>query len=223
MSISTEEAGKGITIVPTTPFQKVGAIVIGIGALYMVMIGWLSSWWIVPAIREGGVQSIDPIFFSVWASSTPLGAILLIIGAAMLKQIDRRILWLMIGGSLLMFVWSAIGSGSRVISAQFGIGGGLIMLFFLGSVWDWLRNRATLSESQKSGVDLRMIGLVFFLQAAWWLCGLLGAPTFLLRPEIASGSGRNLASMVLLCLILGWAFNFFGNAVALRSKNKSDV
>lgn len=31
----------------------------------------------------------------------------------------------------------------------------------------------------------------FFVIAAWYLCGLLGAPTYALRPELAQEVGRN--------------------------------
>jgi hypothetical protein len=57
--------------------------------------------------------------------------------------------------------------------------------------------------------DLKLSGLAFHLFAAWYLCGLLGAPVFLLRPELAATSFAGdravlLASTVVVCLATGW-------------------
>jgi hypothetical protein len=75
---------------------------------------------------------------------------------------------------------------SQVVPALFGIGGGLITLFFIGSAWQCARVRPMLSGSGKTGSDLRMVGLVSFVVAAWDLCRQLGMANFVLRPELAS-------------------------------------
>jgi hypothetical protein len=108
----------------------------------------------------------------------------------------------------------------------FGIGGGLITLFFLGSVWNWARLRPALSGPEKTGSDLRMVGYVFYVVAAWDLCGLLGIASFVLRPELAQrfaiphSSTINAASTILVLLVLGWGFTFFGQRMALRAKSE---
>jgi len=60
----------------------------------------------------------------------------------------------------------------------------------------------------------------FFVIAAWYLCGLLGAPAYALRPELAQEVGMpeiapGLATAIMVCLVLGWAFAYLGGRVAL--------
>ena len=73
-----------------------------------------------------------------------------------------------------------------------------------------------LSGPEKTGADLRMVGFIFFVIAAWDLCGIFGMANYVLRPELADkfgvqlGSTINAASGVLILLVLGWGFTYFG-------------
>ena len=210
-----------------TMTSKIGWVVFWIGALYMLGMGWLYSWWMVPATREIGPENLSGAVAFIWALSAPLGSILVVVGAALIAQVERRIFWLLIVGSFLLTVWRVIGTTSQLLPALFGIGGGLITLFFLGSAWNWARMRPALSGPEKSGSDLRMVGYVFYVIAAWDLCGLLGIGNFVLRPDLAQefaiplGSTINAASTILVLLVLGWAFTFFGQRMALRANRES--
>ena len=211
----------------TLTSQKIGWVVFGIGALYMLGMGWLYSWWMVPATREIGPENLSGAVAFIWALSAPLGSILVVVGAALMAQVERRLFWLLIVGSLFLTAWRVIGTTSQLLPALFGIGGGLITLFFLGSVWNWARMRPALSGPERTGSDLRMVGYVFYVIAAWDLCGLLGIGNFVLRPDLAQefaiplGSTINAASTILVLLVLGWAFTFFGQRMALRAKSES--
>jgi hypothetical protein len=68
-----------------------------------------------------------------------------------------------------------------------------------------------------------MVGYVLFLMAAWWLCGLLGAPTFALRPALMGKyntlpGAASMGSLISILLVLGWAFSFFGQRMSLRAR-----
>ena len=70
-----------------------------------------------------------------------------------------------------------------------------------------------------------MAGHVCFVVAAWYLCGLLGAPTFALRPELMEEYGTvsgaaSLGSMISVYLAIGWGFMYAGQRVALRAKSE---
>ncbi len=209
-----------------TMTSKIGWVVFLIGALYMLGMGWLYSWWMVPATREIGPENLSGAVAFIWALSAPLGSILVVVGAALIAQVERRLFWLLIAGSLLLTVWRVIGTTSQLLPALFGIGGGLITLFFLGSAWNWARMRPALSGPERTGSDLRMVGYVFYVIAAWDLCGLLGIGNFVLRPDLAQefnvplGSTINAASTILVLLVLGWAFTFFGQRMTLRAKSE---
>jgi hypothetical protein len=162
----------------------------------------------------------------IWALAVPLGSVLVLLGAALIAEVERRVFWFLVVGSIVFAAWRVIGTSSQLLPPLFGIGGGLITLFFLGLVWSWARTRPTLSGPEKTGSDLRAVGYLFFVVAAWDLCGMLGIPTFLLRPEQAQefaiplGSAINMASTILVLLVLGWAFMFFGQWFAVRARSE---
>ena len=206
--------------------QKIGWIVFLIGVLYMLGLGWLYSWWVVPAANQVGTAAYSGLLGFLWALSVPLGAFIVAFGAALIAQVERRVIWLLLLLIVLFTAWRLVGTINEVVPALFGIGGGLIALFFVGSVWNWARIRPTLSRSDKTGSDLRMVGLIFFVVAAWDLCGLLGMASFVLRPELASkfdaplSSTISTASGIMVLLALGWGFTFFGQ---LRSREAQTV
>jgi hypothetical protein len=207
--------------------RTVGWVLFVIGALYMVGLGWLYSWWVVPATREAGPAYIQDLVGFVWALAVPLGSVLVLLGAALLAQVERRLFGALVIGGFIFAAWRVFGTTSRMLPPLFGIGGGLITLFFLGLLWSWVRSRPTLSGPEKTGSDLRAIGYLFFVVAAWDLCGLLGIPTFLLRPEqaqefaIPASFAISMASTILVLLVLGWAFMFFGQWIAVRARSEA--
>ena len=210
----------------TTKFQTAGWVIFGLGALYMLLMGWLSSWWVVPVIRQSGLEGLPgTAFFFFWQLAAPVGALLVAVGAAFIARVERARKAIIIGGSLVVTVWLAFSMGAfkQVIPPIFGIGGGLITLAFLGATWDWTRSRSGLSNPAQAGADLGMAGHLFYLIAAWYLCGLLGAPTFLLRPEQAmtimpENTAISLGTTILICMTLGGLFTFLGRRVSLQAE-----
>jgi hypothetical protein len=200
----------------TSTSRQIGWAVFLIGGAYMLGLGWLYSWWVVPAANATGAEAYSGLVGFLWALSVPLGAFIVAIGAALVAQVERRVLWLLILGIVLFTAWRMVGTTSQVVPALFGIGGGLITLFFVGSAWHWARIRPALSGATKTGSDLRMTGFIFFVIAAWDLCGIFGMSNFVLRPELAEkfavplGSTINAASGVLVLLVLGWGFTYYG-------------
>jgi len=208
--------------------QKAGWVIFGIGALYMLLMGWLSSWWVVPVIRDSGLTGLPgTVFFFIWQLAAPVGALLVAIGAAFVGRIELSRKVVIIGGSLVVVIWLVVSMGAikQVMSPIFGLGGGLITLAFLGALWDWARLRPGLSSAARTGADYGMAGHVFFLIAAWYLCGLLGAPTFLLRPEramtiIPENSAISLGTTILICMTLGSVFMFLSHRVTLQVESQ---
>ena len=206
----------------TSISQKIGWVVFITGVAYMVGLGWLHSWSMAPAANQFGRDAISGWLGLLWALSVPLGSSIVAIGAALIARVERRVFWLLILLVVLFEGWQIAGTTSQLIPALFGVGGGLIMLFFIGSTWLWARTRPTLSGPGKTGSDLRMVGSIFFVVAAWDLCGIFSVGNYVLRPELADkfavtiGSTINSASTVLVMLVLGWGFNYFGQRLSHR-------
>lgn len=204
----------------TSTSQKIGWMIFAIGGVYMLGLGWLYSWWVVPAANQLGSNALSGLLGIIWALSVPLGAFIVAIGATLIARVERRVLWLLILVLVLVATWRNIGTTSQMTPALFGVGGGLITVFFIGSTWQWARTRPTLTGAAKTGSDLRMIGFIFFILAAWDLCGIFGMGNYVLRPELADkfsvpiGSTIDAASGVMVLLVLGWGLTFFGQLLS---------
>ncbi|UCE00492.1 MAG: hypothetical protein JSV42_07160 [Chloroflexota bacterium] len=215
-----------INRVTEVPTSKAGWAIFGIGAIYMLLMGWLSSWWVVPTIRQTGLEGLPgAAFFFFWQFAAPVGALLVAIGVAYVADVERSRKAVFIVGSLIVVTWLYLSMAMirEVISPIFGIGGGLISLAFLGFCWDWARSRPRLVGAARTGADFALGSQVFYLIAAWYLCGLLGAPTFLLRPEqamtiIPENNAISLGTTILICLTLGSVLAFFSRRVTLQDR-----
>lgn len=198
--------------------KKIGLVILTAGTVYLVLIAWLLSWWIVPGYREHGPGLLSrqawygsAVVFTLWGLSGPLGALMVAVGAALSGGVSGRRLALSAVGGMGLVAWFAFLSPTSHDPVLFGVGGGLILLCFLASCLQWVRNREALPELRKTAADLRMIGYVFFFVAAWGICGLLGAPFFALRPDLAHqfhtvSGASGMAVKVLVSLVLGGAF-----------------
>ena len=195
--------------------RKIGLVILAAGTAYLVLIAWLLSWWIVPGLREHGPGLLSreawygsAVVFTLWGLSGPLGALMVAVGAALSGGVS----WLRSAvGGLGLVAWFVFFSPTSHNPVLFGLGGGLILVCFLASCFQWVRNREALPELRKTAADLRMIGYVFFFVAAWGMCGLLGAPFFALRPDLAQqfhtvSGASGMAVKVLVSLVLSWAF-----------------
>jgi hypothetical protein len=208
----------------TSISQKIGSAIFVIGAIYMFGLGWLYSWRVVPAANQVGSEAYSSLLGFIWVLSVPLGTFIVVIGAALAARVERRVLGQLILLLLLFTAWRIVGTTNKMIPALFGIGGGLITLFFIGSVWNWAKTRPSLRGAGKTGSDLRMVGYIFFVVAAWDLCGIFGMGNYVLRPELAArfsvpiSSTINSASGVNILLALGWAFTFFGQRVSRHAQ-----
>jgi hypothetical protein len=208
----------------TSTSEKIGWVVFTIGGLYMFGLGWLYSWWVVPAANQIGSDAYAGWLGLFWGLSVPVGAFIVAIGAALIAKVERRVFWSLILLLVLVAAWKLFGGINQLVPALFGVGGGLITLFFLGSTWQWAKTRPTLTAAVKTGSDLRMVGFIFFVLAAWDLCGIFGMANYVLRPELAEkfsvpiSSTIDSASGVMILLVLGWGFTFFGQLVSRRAQ-----
>jgi len=143
----------------------------------------------------------------IWAFGVPLGA--LVAGIGLLLYSDAKgstILKYGIGIVLAVFIGMAAGFLGH-IPLLFGIGGTLILLFFMGILWLWTKERMALKGAPTAVADLKLVGYVFMLIAAWFICGIAGQP-FLKAFE---GEAATTPIHVMIFLVLGWLFLFLSH------------
>ena len=77
----------------------------------------------------------------------------------------------------------------------------------MGILWLWAKERMALKETSTTGADLKLVGYVFMLIAAWFICGIASQP-FLKAFE---GEAPTTPIHVMIFLLLGWFFLFLGH------------
>ena len=91
------------------------------------------------------------------------------------------------------------------------------MMSYIGIVWLWAKERMALKGSSTIALDFRLVGYIFMLMAAWYLCG-KGADGFVKGLE-----GLPTMSMmnILILLALGWVFLFLSHYTSRRQQDSA--
>lgn len=153
------------------------------------------------------IWSVRGPLFLLWrVGGVPLGALLAGIGLLLSSNAKiSTVLKFAIGIFLTIIIAMAMGRLGH-ISYLFGIGGTLILLSFFEILWLWSKERKTLKNSSATA-DLKLVGYVFMLIAAWFICGMASQPFLKALEGIPPSSPIH----VVIFLALGWVFLFLGN------------
>ena len=194
--------------------QKVGLGLFWIAVFWAFLWGVLGSVFMNSAFNNLTMDEVNQTmwattgtWFFLWAFGVPLAAIVAAVGLLLYSDAKgSTILKYGIGIFLSVFIGMALGFFGH-IRPLFGIGGTLILLFFMGILWLWTKERMALKETPTTAVDLKMVGYVFMLIAAWFICGIAGQP-FLKAFE---GEAASTPIHVMIFLVLGWFFLFLSH------------
>lgn len=194
--------------------EKIGLLIFAISAIFMIVLGWLSSWWITAALRDLTLAQInetiwatDGALFLLWSLSIPLGALFAGVGILLYTGSKGSRIWLFGIGVFLIILLVQLLPINNHYPPIFGIGGGLILASFLGILWYWAKKRSTLEGDAKTGADFQLAGYVFFLIAMWYLCGELGGQFW----EAFSTGAPDSPVSIMIYLVLGWLFHFLSH------------
>jgi len=109
----------------------------------------------------------------------------------------------------------------EIISWFFGIMGFLLVIFFLGTVWYWMKYNKVEESGLKAAEKWKIIGYLFMIIGIWFICGVLGPPGTVLRPERSYlKSAISMSYMVMIFFVLGFLSIFIGQYKAYKSKQK---
>jgi hypothetical protein len=157
--------------------QKTGLV------LFLIGIAWIIAWEIVNNVKILPLMhslTLDEFNQTIWAFtgplmslrgvSMPLGAIVAGIGILFYSSAKGSTVWKVGIGSFIVLIISLIAMGINFYSAPlFGIGGTLILLSFIGMLWLLAKERIALNGSSTTALDLKLVGYVFMLMAAFYI------------------------------------------------------
>ena len=199
--------------------QKVGLALFWIAVIWAISWGVIGSIFVCEAIRD---LSMDELSQTMWAVTgpwfltwgifgVPVAALVAFIGALLQSGAKGSTVWKYGTGGFLALAFSMSIGFIGHIPPVFGFGGALILLFFIGILRLWTKERLALKDAS-AAADLKLAGYVFFLIAAWFTCGIAGLP--FLKAFEGEASGTPLHVMVLF--VLGWLFLFLGHYKASK-------
>ena len=199
--------------------QKVGLILFWIAVIWVFLWGVLASIFVGSAFRNLTMDEVNQTMWAItgpwyliWAFGVPLGALVAGIGALLYSGAKGSTIWKCGIGMFLAVPIVMMSGFLGYIPLLFGIGGTLILLFFIGILKLWAKERLALKGASTAAVDLKLVGYVFMLIAAWFICGIASQP-FLKALE---GEATMTPVHVMIFLVLGWLFLFLGHRKSLK-------
>jgi hypothetical protein len=192
--------------------QKAGFAIFLFGVLWSIAWGIVLS---VPVTSAINTMTLEQLNESIWAlggsfmmlwglGGVPLGTVIAGIGLLLYTNAKgRTTLFFAIGVLLAMFL-AMFSGGSVLYPFLFGIGGTIILLSFFGILWLWAKKRKDLEGKAAKAANLSLVGYVFFLNAAWFTCGMGGQ----MVSKAFEGYDTTPPMHIMIFFVLGWVFHF---------------
>jgi len=202
--------------------QKVGV------ALFWIAVVWIISWGVIGSIfftTASRTMTMDELNQTMWAPSepwffvwgilgVPVGALVAFIGVLLHSGAKGSTVWKYGLVVFLALVFSMSVGRIGHFPPVFGFGGTLILLFFIGILRLWAKERIALKEAT-AAADLKLTGYVFFLIAAWFTCGFTGMH-FLKAYE---GQTPTTPLLIMVLSVMGWFCLFLGHYKARKKQD----
>lgn len=189
-------------------------------------------WWIWPIWHETPASEFEgtiwafggPVFMTI-SLATPTGFLLVATGAVLKSgsggPSGGRLVSLV---SFAAMIWLSflVAPTLGYAPVMFGVGGGIILILFLATLWTWAKRRGRLEGAAATSADLAFAGLLCFFATAPLICALLGNPySGLYFPERVIDQNAlpwhyAMGTKILLLMILGWVCMFSSHRVAQR-------
>ena len=201
--------------------QKVGLLLFWFGVAWAII--WaliIGPLYLTPAFRSLTTEQLNQTIWALngpwflgWAIfGQPLGA--LIAGLGMLLNTGTSS-WKYGTGLVLIFLMGLAGMVLGHHPILFGIGGTVILFSFLGIMWFWAEERRRLTGTAASAAELKLIGYVSMVIAAWFTCGVAGKPFLLAVQDLPASSPVH----IMVFMAAGWLFLFLGHYKSRQQDN----
>ena len=194
--------------------QKVGLVMFWIAVVWAIGWGIIGSLFVTPALRNLTMDELNQTmwaltgpWFLIWGIfGVPVGAVLAMIGACLSSGVKRSTIGVYgVIGFLVLALSMSLGFIGH-IPLLFGIGGTLILLFYIGILRLWAKERPTLKDAGAAAADLKLVGYTFFVITAWFVCGFTGAPFLKALEGVSPSSPLH----IIILFVSGWFFLFMG-------------
>lgn len=205
--------------------QKIGVIIFWFGVL------WSFVWGIVVSVNCStflNTLTMEQLDETIWSLSgslmflwgiggVPMGVVLAGIGLLLYTNVKNSTILIYTIGILLAIIIAMASGFLKHFRPLFGIGGSIILLLFFGILWFWAKERRDLKGSVAKAADLKLVGYVFMLFAAWFTCGMGGQLMAKAFEGVTQGTPLN----IMIFFVLGWFFLFLGH-YQTREKRDSE-
>lgn len=203
--------------------QKIGKIVFWVGIFSAIPFHAL-NWMMTPVHRVNSLGDLSGsvwspaggALFSLWQLMSVFSIVLPIVGALVLsgKKGSRFWLW-----GLVPFITYNVGvvwTPSQYRPALFGVGGGIILVSYLGILWLWTKTHDEYEGVVNIGKHIQILGYTLLFITALFLCQYIGNPNLPAMVDMPSPS----AEIILVTLSTGMFLLFVGHYVVARGLQK---
>jgi hypothetical protein len=195
--------------------QKFGLVLFWVAVIWAILWGVIGSIFVSSAFRNLTMDELNQTMWAVkgtwkllWGiGGVPLGALVAGIGLLLYSGAKRSMVWKYGIGIVLAVSISVTLRSLGHIPQLFGIGGTLILLFFIGILRLWAKERMVLKDASLTAADFKLVGYMFMLIAAWFMCGIASWPFM----KALEGKAPTSPIPVMILLVLGWLFLFLGH------------
>ena len=199
--------------------RKTGLVIFWIAIIWAILSGVIGSVIVDSSFRtltkeelSQTMWSLEGPWYLIWAFGVPVAALVALIGIFLHTGVKGSKAWIYGIGSFIVVTGAMFLGSLGHIPLLFGIGGTLILLCFIGIVRFWAKERTDLTDVAAAAADLKLVGYVFMVIAAWFICGLASIP-FLKALE---GMDPSSPIHIMVFLVLGWLFLFLSHHKASK-------
>ena len=193
--------------------QQIGKVLFWVGAVCVFVFSILL--WAgnpvhranTPAELQNTTWAANGFLFILRGQLGIIGAFLALIGALLYSGKKKSFFWLWGFVPVIVFGLLFFWRPSQYNPVLFGLGGGIIVLSYLGVLWTWIKTQSAYEGPAKTGRHIQLLGYSFLFFAGLLLCLYIGQPNL---PGLADQPLPSSESL-LVTFCLGWLFLFIGN------------
>ena len=122
--------------------QTIGTVIIGLGLVFMLY-NILAASWMIPGYKQLGegywdtLSTVGIVAARLWALSFTVGSTLLLVGGLLRTKAKLALVGAFVVGGLVVLALLVGFPYPAISSPIFGVGGTLIELLFLLTLWNW--------------------------------------------------------------------------------------